>query len=148
MTEDEPQEPRAGGVLSGLLAPLRLPERVIEALESIAEAAKELPTMRAELVRVRELAEPLEQILPALDGVERSLGQRVDKMLDLVARMEGEESHMNKRIDAVLEAIREMQSIIEGLQDDIERITDRLPEPGEKRGPFEAAKDVLTGEKD
>ena len=55
----ETEGARCGDVLAGLLAPLRLPERVGEALESLAEAARELGAMRAELVRVREQTEPL-----------------------------------------------------------------------------------------
>ena len=42
-----------------MLAPLRLPERVIDALDSLAEAAREVGPMRSELTRVREQTEPL-----------------------------------------------------------------------------------------
>jgi len=34
------------------------------------------------------------------------------------------------------------------LHDDIQRITDRLPDSGERRGPLETARDVLTGKSD
>ncbi len=54
MAPDEEPEGRGGGVLAGLLAPLRLPERAMEALESLAGAARELTPMRSVLTRVRE----------------------------------------------------------------------------------------------
>ncbi len=59
MAADETAREGGGGVLAGLLAPLRLPERVIDALDSLAEAAREVGPMRSELTRVREQTEPL-----------------------------------------------------------------------------------------
>ena len=50
-----------------MLAPLRLPERVIDALDSLAEAAREVGPMRSELTRVREQTEPLAELMPALE---------------------------------------------------------------------------------
>ena len=46
-------------MLAGLLAPLRLPERVIDALETMAEAGREVGPMRSELTRAREQTEPV-----------------------------------------------------------------------------------------
>jgi predicted nuclease with TOPRIM domain len=66
MAEEKPRD-AGGGVLAGLLAPLRLPERVIEALESLAEAGREVGPMRKELTRVREQTEPLAGLMPAVE---------------------------------------------------------------------------------
>ena len=202
-------------MLSGLLAPLRLPEKALEALDSVVEALQELEPMRAELVRVREQTEPVagllaaldplegelaprldalhaelvrvreqtdplgdllpaldrleaalaprldalhaelvrvrEQtepmglLLPALDHLEQTLASRLDAMHELVKALEGEESHLGKRMDHIATELGSMHKTLAALQDDLQRVTDRLPDPDEKRGPLEAARDVLTG---
>jgi len=63
---DDTEREGGGGLLAGLLAPLRLPERVMDALDSLAEAAREVSPMRSELTRVREQTEPLAELMPAL----------------------------------------------------------------------------------
>jgi len=162
------------GVLAGILAPLRLPERALRALESLADAAQHLGTIRSEIVRVREgvepledliertrkqtedvpamppvvqriseQAEPLSEMLPALDRLEESLGKRLDSLTEMIVALEGDESHLNKTVGSLNEEICAMHGTIRALQDDVQRVTDRLPDPD--RGPLEKAKDVLTG---
>ncbi len=169
-------------MLSGLLAPLRLPERVMESLESLVEAARELGPMRSELTRVREQteplpslmpaiervikqikpvpevartvrqisrqAEPLAELLPALSSLEEALTTRLDSLQAVAAALEGRDSHLNLSVRKLGEEVAEMHKTIGGLQGDVERLTDRLPEPEEKRGPLEAAREVLTGSGD
>ena len=60
--EDTPRD-RSGGVLDGLLSPLRLPERALGALESLAGAAQQLGPMRSELTRVGEAIGPLPDLI-------------------------------------------------------------------------------------
>jgi ABC-type transporter Mla subunit MlaD len=179
MALEEQTEDRAGGVLAGLLAPLRLPERVLETLDSLAEAARELGPMRSELVRVREQtepladlmpaverlveqtepvpdlaravaqvqaqAEPLGELLPALNSVKEELTKRLDNLQAVIVALEGDESHLNVTVRELVAEVGAMHKTVSGLQDDVERITDRLPAPGEQRGPLETARAVLTG---
>jgi len=179
MAPDEEPEGRGGGVLAGLLAPLRLPERAMEALESLAGAARELTPMRSELTRVRKQTEPLADLMPAIErlvkqtkpltGVARTLEQvreqteplgellptlnevkdeltgRLDGLQEIIVSLEGNESHLNVSVGKLCEELAAMHKTLDGLQDDVARITDRLPDPEEKRGPLEAARDVLTG---
>lgn len=67
MTAEEKPREGGSGMLAGLLAPLRLPERVIDALESLAQAGREVGPMREELTRVREQTEPLAELMPAVE---------------------------------------------------------------------------------
>jgi chromosome segregation ATPase len=67
MSPEETPEEGSSGILSGLLAPLRLPERTLEALDALVEAVGNLGPMRSELTRVREQTEPLGKLIPTLE---------------------------------------------------------------------------------
>ena len=174
MGGDEGPAHGGGGLLAGLLAPLRLPERALEALDALSGAAR---GMQSELTRVREQteplaglmpaverlirqtepvpeigrtveqirvqAEPLAELLPALDSLEERLGARLDSLHDTIVGLEGEESHLNKSVVALVDELREMHKTVGGLREDVQSITDRIPDPN--RGPLEKAKNVLTG---
>ena len=128
-SDHETPETGSRSVLGGLLDPLRLPERALKALESLAGAAQHLGPMRSELTRVRESieslpdliervrrqteqvpqilpvveristqAEPLAHVLPALESLEKSMGERLDSLHDVLEALEGDESHLNKAV--------------------------------------------------
>jgi len=150
---------RGANVLTELLAPLRLPERLLEALD-------ELRPMRLELTRVRKQTEPLAELLPALQQLEEALGTRLDAVLAVVAALESDGSHLNRttrelgskvealsdvlapvddRLATIERAVGElvaevgtMRETLVGVKDDIQRTT------GE-RGVMERARDVFTG---
>jgi chromosome segregation ATPase len=163
-----PAEAGNAGEVSALLAPLRLPERALRALESLAGAAQHLGPMRSEIVRVRELiesvdkktdqvpemlstvqrisrqAEPLEKMLPAIDHLEKSTADQLAGMRETLVALESDESHLNKAVEDLKQQISDLHGTIRELHDDVQRVTDRLPDPN--RGPLEKAKDVLTGD--
>ncbi len=103
-----------GSVLETLLAPFRIPDRVIDMLESLAEAAREVGPMRAELTRVREQTEPVAGLMPALEQILEHT-QRVPEILSVVERIsrqtkllpqllsavEGVEKSLGERIDSL-----------------------------------------------
>lgn len=152
-------------MLTELLAPLRLPERLLEALD-------ELRPLRLELTRVREQTEPLAELLPALQQLEEALGTRLDAVLAVVAALESEESHLNRTtkelgsevqaVQAALAPVNERLATIEravgqlvaevgtmretlvGLKDDIQPTTGLRGD----RGVMERARDVFTGGND
>ena len=152
-------------MLSGLLAPLRLPERVLEALD-------ELRPMRLELVRVRDQTEPLGDLLPALQRLEDHLGTRLDAVHDVVVALESEESHLNatikemgakvgdltealapvddrlvtveRTVRGLSDELKAIHETINSLKEDIQRITGLSGE----RGVMERARDAITGNKD
>jgi len=158
---DETAREGGGGILAGLLAPLRLPERVIDTLDSLAEAARELSTMRSELTRVRKQTEPLaelmpaverlikqteplSELLPALDSLKNELGERLERLQELIVALEGDESHLNVTARTLVDELGAMHKTVAGLQEDVQSVTERLPDAS--KGPLEKAKDVLTGD--
>lgn len=91
-------------MLSGLLAPLRLPERVLEALD-------ELRPMRLELTRVREQTEPLGELLPALQSLEDDLGARIGGVHDELRPMRAELTRVQEQTEPVLELLPALQRL-------------------------------------
>ena len=162
MSTNETSASRSESVLAGLLAPLRLPERVLEALD-------QLRPMRSELTRVREQTESMADLLPALKRLEKTLGTRLDAVHDVVVALESDESHLNRTtkemgakvgtlsdvlapVDdrlatferTIQDLAREVATIHEtlvGVKDDIQRTTGLRGD----RGMVERARDVLTG---
>ena len=129
--------------MAGLLAPLRLPERTLEALDTLVEAVENLGPMRSELTRVREQTAPLGELLPALEHLEERLGTRLDSIHEVVAALENEDSHLNATVADLAREIGAMHKTLSGLQDDVQSVTNRLPDAS--RGPLEKARDVLSG---
>ncbi len=214
MPSDQSSDDRGGSVLSGLLAPLRLPERAMQALDSLADAAKNLGPMRSELTRVREQTEPLAEVMPILEGVrdriepvgdlmpavesvraqteplaelmplletirkqteplgelmpvlesireqteplaklmpaladlEEGIETRLDSLFKIIEALESDESHLNATVRELISGLAAIYKAVSQLQGDVERVTDRLPDP--KSGPLDKAKEVLTGNSD
>jgi len=149
-----------GGMLAGLLAPLRLPERLIDALGSLVEAGRELSLVRVELTRVREQTaplaelmpalerlikqtEPLSELLPALESLKKELREELQELRELIVALEGGESHLNVTARKLVDELVAMHKTVDGLQDDVQSVTERLPDAS--KGPFQKAHDVLTG---
>ncbi len=160
MAADETAHDRGGGVLAGLLAPLRLPERVIDALDSLVDAVQELSPMRLELARVRKQTEslpelmpaverlikqtePLSELLPALDSMKKELREELQQLRELIVALEGDESHLNVTAGKLVDELLAMHKTLDGLQDDVQSVTERLPDPS--KGPLQKAHDALTG---
>lgn len=85
-------------MLGSLLAPPRVPGRVMEAL---TEAGRELGLIRSEVTRVREQTEPL-------------------------AELESEESFLNETVHEMTRELRAVHETLAGLQDDLQRVTEHL----------------------
>ena len=68
---------------------------------------------------------------------------RLDALHELITALEGDHSHLNKTVEALGEEIAGMHKTILSLQDDVQSVTDRLPDSS--KGPLEKARDVLTG---
>ncbi len=157
---DETARDGGGGMLAGLLAPLRLPERVIDALDSLVDAVQELSPMRLELTRVRKQTESLpelmpaverlikqtqllSELLPALDSMKKELREELERLRELIVALEGDESHLNVTAGKLVDELVAMHKTVDELQDDVKSVTERLPDAC--KGPLEKARDVLTG---
>jgi len=129
-------------VLTELLAPLRLPERLLEALDELRpmrleltrvrkqteplaellpalQPLDELRPMRLELTRVRKQTEPLAELLPALQQLEEVLGARLGTVHEVVAALESDESHLNR-------TTKELGVKVQALSDVLAPVDDRL----------------------
>ncbi len=169
------EESDAGGsLLSGLMAPLRVPERAFDALAGAADALNdirsELRAMRkqneplAELVpltrelqaqigpmpptveRISRQAEPLEDLLPALMRLEQSVVERLEATQQTMEAIERDEARLNEQVRKLCGDIGTLQETVAGLKGDVERMTDRLPDP--THGPLDKVRDALTGKGD
>ncbi len=134
-------EAGGGGVLAGLLAPLRLPERAVVAMTKAVEA---LGPMRDDLARVRRQTAPLEELPEAIEGLRRDLVTRIDELQASVASLEGDESHLNRSVRDLGKEVIGMHETLRGLHNDIQGVTERLPDP-DAPGPLGKARDLITG---
>ena len=155
-------------MLGSLLAPLRIPERVLKVLDQVAESTSELGPIRSELTRVGKQTEPLAELIPAL----RDLGTQLDTVREVVQALESDESHLNSAVTdlstkvgalndslapvggrlAAIEATTDrlgsevgaVHETLRGVQEDIQRITGLRGD----RGVMERTRDVLIGGRD
>ncbi len=177
MSPKETSDEGGSGILAGLLAPLRVPERTLLALDALVEAVGNLGPMRSELTRVREQTkpldeliptlqslleqteplaeliptlerlleqtEPLAELLPALERLEKTLGTQLESVHEVVVALEAQDSHLNTTVGDLAREVAAMHSTLLGLQDDVQSVTERLPDAS--RGPLDKARDVLSG---
>ncbi len=169
-TQRRPSEtPDQGGILTTLLAPLRLPERVLDALDELVESVRDVPAMRSELVLIRERTEPLADMIATLERINDGLATRLDAVLQVVTALESERSHLNRtvgglhaKVDSLHEdlapiddrlvtlerttkelagSVNTIRDDVVGIKDDIQRVTGLRGE----RGMLERARDKITG---
>jgi len=129
-----------GGVWGNLLAPLRLPERVLEALDELAE----LRAIRSELTRVREQTEPLSELLPALERLNEDLGTRLDALHETLAPVDERLATIERTTGELAGEIQALHETVRGVKEDIKRMSGLRGE----RGMAERARDRLVGGKD
>jgi len=131
-------------LLTGLLAPLRLPGRVVHAVEAVADSLQHVGPLRAEVVRIRKQSEPLGELLPAVQAMREEMGTRLDSLHEVVVALEGVETHLDTIVEGLVDRLATMHQTVLALQDDVQRFTDRLPDP-DAPGPLERARDAITG---
>ncbi len=170
MASERTTNDAGASLLSGLLAPLRVPERVLEALADAAgalrEVRSELSAMReqteplGELVpltkelkalvepmpptveRISAQADPLEELLPALVRLEEAVVGRLDGAHETMKAIEQDEARLNDQVATLCREIGNLKDTISELKGNVERITERLPDPS--HGPLDKVRDVLS----
>ena len=114
MPSDEQQQ-ESSSILNGLLTPWRLPERAIQALESLAEAARDIPPIRADIARVRELAEPpLSELMPAVERIDSRAKQLVE-MAPVVERISEQAQPLNDLLPVLERLVGDLASKVDSL---------------------------------
>jgi uncharacterized coiled-coil protein SlyX len=124
MSSKETPDDGGAGILSGLLAPLRLPERALEALEGLVEAAGNLGPMRSELTRVRKQTEPLGELMPALERI-RKQTDPLAKLLPALERIRKQTDPLGELLPA-LERLRKQTEPLAELLPALDRLEERL----------------------
>ena len=99
--------------------------------------------MPATVKRISAQAKPLEALLPALESLEQGVEQRLEAVHATIEALERAEARLNERVEKLGGEIVALHATVSGLKGDVERVTERLPDPA--RGPLEKARDVLTG---
>ena len=112
-------------------------------IERTRKQTESVPEMLPTVERISEQAQPLADVLPSLEKLERSTTERLEALHEVIVALEGDESHLNKAVMGLGREMKEMHKTIHALQEDVQRLTDRLPD--QSKGPIEKARDVLTG---
>ena len=127
-----------------LLAPLRLPERVLEALDELAGSARDLRAIRSELARVREQTEPLAGMGTALERLNKDLGTRLDALHDVLAPVDEHLATIERTVSELAGEIDAVHGTVRGVQQDVQRMSGLRGE----RGMAERARDRIVGGKE
>ncbi len=171
MASEKTSNDAPASLFSGLTAPLRIPERTLEALAGATadlsairselgamrdqtEPLAELPALTRELrgliepmpptvERISFQAKPLAELLPALVGLEEAVVGRLEAAHETMRAIERDEARLNEQVETLGSEIGDLQRTVSGLKDDVERITERLPDP--THGPLDKVRDVLSG---
>ncbi len=123
-----------------LLAPLRLPERVLEALDELAE----LRSIRSELTRVREQTEPLAELGPLLERLKEDLGTRLGAVHETLVPVDERLAVIERTTSELAVEIAAVHETLRGVQQDIQRMSGLRGE----RGIAERVRDRVVGSKD
>lgn len=108
------------------------------------DALADVSLIRSEVVRIRQQSESLDELLPALNALKQDLGGRLDSLHEIVNGLEGIESDLDTTVAGLVNQLGALHQTVLTLQDDVQRFTDRLPDP-DAPGPLERARDALTG---
>ena len=110
----------------------RLPERLIDDLDAIAEAVRRVPPIEQALASLRP------QIEAATTDVRR-VRETVEPQQERVAHIEDMVEDMHARLEAMEGALSRLLSMAEGA-------VELLPDPDDDRGPIAKARDAITGD--
>ena len=144
MDYDQTAHEAGRSLLGALISPLRLPERIAVAIEAVAERLEDVRRMREEVEAIRTQSKDLVSLLPALTGMKKDLGWQLDRLHACIVELESTEAKLHTRVTSPCQETTAMHRTVVGLKGDVERITDRLPDPNAP-GPLERAREVLTG---
>ena len=135
------------GVLDSLLAQLRLPQRIISEIGTIAAAVVSLSdTADERLKSIDDRAGALVEGLGARDTSLTQLESKVDELTGLEAmidkRMEALRDDLNTRMLSIEGQLKKTKEPINQMAQDVAQIKQLLPDPAD--GPLARLKDQLT----
>jgi len=134
-------------VLDALLAQLRLPQRIVAEIETIAAAVLSLSDTADE--RLKSIDDRAGALVEGLDGLGASLTQLESKVDELAGleetiekRMEALREDLNTRMLSVEGELKEVKVPVTRMAQDVAEIKQLLPDPTD--GPLTRLKDQLT----
>ncbi len=139
VTSRDKLEAAGRSLVSNLMAPLRVPERALSALDSLAGSGRELAAMRSELIRVREQTEPLAGLMPAVEriieqtqavpgvlvSVER-IEEQAKPLAELLPALQRVEDRLGSRLDSLEHLIVALEGEESHLNTNIGKLVDEL----------------------
>jgi len=144
---DERGADRPPNVLDALLAQLRLPQRIVAEIETIAAAVLSLSDTADE--RLKSIDDRAGALVEGLDGLGASLTQLESKVDELAGleetiekRMEALRADLNTRMLSVEGELKEVKVPVTRMAQDVAEIKQLLPDPTD--GPIARLKDQLT----
>jgi chromosome segregation ATPase len=144
---DDPVMDRSAGVLETLFAPLRLPQRAVTEIETIARTVQVLSGTASE--HLRSIDDRAATLVRGIAGMRASMSRLEDKVTELAGleatieeRMEALREDLNTRMLAVEQHLRAVQPKIDQIARDVGKIDQLLPDPD--AGPLARLKDTLT----
>jgi hypothetical protein len=147
MTGDRSPNEGAPGLLGALLAPLRVPQRVIADIETIASVLLSMqPAVEARLASVDDRAGELLRAVGALreplERVDREVAELQKIEQAITVRIDALHADLNERMLAVEHQVHTLHPPIAEMSRDLASALRLLPEPSD--GPFARLKDTLT----
>lgn len=142
---------RSGGgppnVLDAVLAPLRLPQRIVAEIETIAGAVLSLSKTADERLksidgRAGALVKGLGTMGASLTRLESKVEALAGLEATIEARMEALRDDLNTRMLSVEGQLKEVNGPLTEMAKDVAEITQLLPDPAD--GPIARLKDQLT----
>ena len=121
-------------------------EPLAELVPLTRELREQIAPMPPTVERISGQAEPLEELLPALVRLERAVVERLEAAHETMDAIEQDEARLNDQVATLCREIGTLQETVSGLKGDVERITERLPDP--THGPLDKVRDALTGRGD
>ncbi len=139
---DEPQ-----GMVGALLAPLRLPGRVVADIETIAGAVLGLEQTAGRHLAsvdaaVGELIQAIAKLQATVSHIDGNVMQMTSLESTLQEEMRGLRNDVNTRMVAVEEEVQGMRAPLDQMALDLQSVKKLLPDPND--GPLARLKDTLT----
>ena len=117
-------------------------EPLAELVPLTKEIKAQIEPMPPTVERISGQAEPLEELLPALIRLEQAVVERLEAAHETMKALERDEQRLNEQVTTLCKGIGTLQDTVSGLKGDVERMTDRLPDP--TAGPLDKVRDVFS----
>jgi hypothetical protein len=142
-------------VIDSLLAPVRLPQRALESLDALGEAARRLVHLEdavlGHLESLDQAGRDIAADLAATVADVRSLHSHVTlleggvtRIADVVADLDARVASVDSAIPRLEREVTATRQTLASLKTDVEDVSEHLPDP-DSPGPIARAREAITG---